>query len=305
MYKNKNVERSVNWAKNNPERFKENQKRYNKRKRLQMTEEDHIKERSRSNKWRLEHPDKIRKWKRDYMRKRRREDPIFRDKINERKRNWDIKNKDHIKEYAKNRYYKNYISDKESRRKILDYKHERQVNLRLEVLYWYSNGEMKCKECGTSYYEFLAVDHINNNGYEHRSSGELRKYSNDIVKYLIKNNFPEGYQILCHNCNQIKRINLIYQKDTAYTRHRRKIRKLMLNKYSNNDVRCKYCKETDERCLTFHHVNGGGTKDRREKGYSSLPSYLYKHNVPIEEIEILCQNCNKSLGHYGYLPFFK
>ena len=27
----------------------------------------------------------------------------------------------------------------------------------------------------------------------------------DLVNWLIRNDFPEGFQILCHNCNTAKR----------------------------------------------------------------------------------------------------
>ena len=56
----------------------------------------------------------------------------------------------------------------------------------------------KCACCGESRYEFLAIDHINGDGNEHR-----KKIGNGscIVGWLIKNNFPEGFRILCHNCN--------------------------------------------------------------------------------------------------------
>jgi len=301
MYKNKKTEKAVKWAKENPEKFKLSQKRYRDKKKLSITEEDRVKARAQSNKWRINNPDKIRERKREYVHKRRFEDPEFREKLKKRKREWDAKNVEHVKQYAKERYAKTYPIIRDHH---LKYMHDKGVNKRLEILYWYSNGEMNCNECGELHYEFLAVDHMDNNGYAHRSSGELKKYSNNIINYLIGNNFPEGYQILCHNCNQIKRMELMPPiKDTAYTRHRRKYRKLMLNKYSGSDIKCKYCGIKDERCLTFHHVNGGGTKEKRENKYNDTAIYLYHNNTPLEEIEILCQNCNKSLGHYGYLPF--
>jgi 5-methylcytosine-specific restriction endonuclease McrA len=77
----------------------------------------------------------------------------------------------------------------------------------------------------------------------------------------------------------------------------------MLNKYSHNDIKCKYCGIRDEKCLTFHHVHGGGMKEQRDIGYRSLVEYLYHNDIPLTDIEVVCQNCNKSMGHYGYLPF--
>jgi hypothetical protein len=55
---------------------------------------------------------------------------------------------------------------------------------------------------------FLVVDHINDNGLEHRNSiGQgIRKIGSGsvIIAWLIKNNFPEGFQLLCANCNMAK-----------------------------------------------------------------------------------------------------
>ena len=46
-------------------------------------------------------------------------------------------------------------------------------------------------------YEFLAIDHINGGGNKHRK--ELK--NDKLPGWLAKNNFPEGFRILCHNCN--------------------------------------------------------------------------------------------------------
>lgn len=58
-----------------------------------------------------------------------------------------------------------------------------------------------CACCGLDEYVFLAIDHINDDGAEHR-----RKIggSGALVTWIIKNNFPAGFQILCHNCNFAK-----------------------------------------------------------------------------------------------------
>lgn len=60
----------------------------------------------------------------------------------------------------------------------------------------YSNGSMSCKICGEKDIDLLALDHINNDGASHR-----RETSKHVYDWLVKNNFPEGYQILCFNCN--------------------------------------------------------------------------------------------------------
>lgn len=61
-----------------------------------------------------------------------------------------------------------------------------------------------CACCGENQYEFLAIDHIHNNGNIERAKGL------NGAKFLRKIrdlNYPKDqYQILCHNCNFGKRV---------------------------------------------------------------------------------------------------
>lgn len=72
-------------------------------------------------------------------------------------------------------------------------------------------GGSKCACCGESRYEFLAIDHINGGGAKHRKEVAPR-----IVRWLVQNNFPPGFRILCHNCNQ----SLGYNKYCPHDRER-------------------------------------------------------------------------------------
>ncbi len=67
---------------------------------------------------------------------------------------------------------------------------------RLRTIEHYGN---QCACCGELKIEFLALDHINGGGLQHRK--ELAKKNMNIYEYLTKNDFPEGYRVLCHNCN--------------------------------------------------------------------------------------------------------
>ncbi len=58
-----------------------------------------------------------------------------------------------------------------------------------------------CKCCGEDTFEFLALDHINGGGEKHRA--EVGQGSN-MIGWIIQNNFPDGFQVLCHNCNQAR-----------------------------------------------------------------------------------------------------
>jgi ribosomal protein L21E len=61
----------------------------------------------------------------------------------------------------------------------------------------YSKGKMICECCNESNIGFLTIDHIESNGSKHKR--EIKK--SKIFKWLSDNNFPEGFRILCFNCN--------------------------------------------------------------------------------------------------------
>ena len=83
----------------------------------------------------------------------------------------------------------------ENRQLFLKRQKDRRDRRRLTCLEHYGN---KCDCCGETKYEFLSIDHINGNGSKHRKSiGRASMYH-----WLIKNNFPSGFRLLCHNCNQ-------------------------------------------------------------------------------------------------------
>ena len=93
---------------------------------------------------------------------------------------------------------------------------ERRDDRRLKILQYYSKQLSKsnipcCRCCGENFHiNFLAVDHIAGKK-EMDSEPELVElgYSSswnttELLKWIIKNNFPKGFQILCHNCNYAK-----------------------------------------------------------------------------------------------------
>lgn len=71
------------------------------------------------------------------------------------------------------------------------YNHKQQ---RLDCIEHYG-GECAC--CGERSYEFLAIDHIEGDGGKHRREMKISK----MARWIVKNDFPEGFRILCHNCN--------------------------------------------------------------------------------------------------------
>lgn len=93
------------------------------------------------------------------------------------------------------KYQKKYRFTHESKSLLI---HEKK---RYEVIKHYSNGQFNCNCCGESIYQFLTVDHINNDGAEHR-----RKIGYNLCHWLVKNDYPKGFKILCMNCNWGKRV---------------------------------------------------------------------------------------------------
>lgn len=60
-----------------------------------------------------------------------------------------------------------------------------------------------CACCGETEIGFLSIDHIKGNGNKHRQS--IGGY-HSFYSWMVAKHFPEGFQILCMNCNWGKRI---------------------------------------------------------------------------------------------------
>lgn len=59
----------------------------------------------------------------------------------------------------------------------------------------------QCACCGEKEYKFLTIDHINNDGAKHRKPSGGRMKSDKLYRWLVLNNYPKDFQILCWNCN--------------------------------------------------------------------------------------------------------
>lgn len=59
--------------------------------------------------------------------------------------------------------------------------------------------DLECKCCYESEYEFLTIDHENDKStYNHPKKS---KAGWNLINWIYRNNYPEGFQILCWNCN--------------------------------------------------------------------------------------------------------
>ncbi len=74
---------------------------------------------------------------------------------------------------------------------------------KLKVLLHY--GE-ECKCCGEKDVRFLTIDHENGGGCKHRAESGLGT-GHSFYRWLIKQSYPEGYAVLCFNCNCGRSVN--------------------------------------------------------------------------------------------------
>ena len=85
---------------------------------------------------------------------------------------------------------------------VMDGRRERKMTARRankrRVLEHYGTS---CACCGTT--EHLAIDHVKGDGKRHRE--EIGATSQALYVWLIKNNFPAGFQTLCTSCNNSKK----------------------------------------------------------------------------------------------------
>ena len=126
------------------------------------------------------------------------------------------KRKAYQKAYQRTPEYKAKEKERQSTPEYKARQKTRIYKIRLKVLQYYSKRLSKsnipcCRCCGeNSHIDFLAIDHIAGRK-EMDSEPELLKLGYSSSKkvealgyWIIENNFPKGFQILCHNCNVAK-----------------------------------------------------------------------------------------------------
>jgi hypothetical protein len=118
-------------------------------------------------------------------------EPGFREKYNVRK------NKERRERYAEKA---------EARQKILDRNSAKARALRDRVLAAYGGPKCACPYCKDGdLLDFLTIDHIDNGGAAHRRA--IGKGGAPTYRWLVRQGFPLGYQVLCWNCNRSKHLN--------------------------------------------------------------------------------------------------
>lgn len=97
-----------------------------------------------------------------------------------------------------------------------------------------------CKCCGENRLEFLVFDHINDDGGEHRKKHGT---GGQMLDWLIRNDYPDIVQILCHNCNMAKEFHGKCPHDKPCSVRKTKTRK--------KELKCEECRKEPAYSFSF------------------------------------------------------
>lgn len=97
---------------------------------------------------------------------------------------------------------------RKNRKRYNTYKQCYNAKIKLKVLRHYGGKIHRCKRCGICDVRFLVLDHINGGGQKDR---ELHGRGSTFYTWMIRNNFPEGFQVLCSHCNLRKNRRTNYE----------------------------------------------------------------------------------------------
>jgi hypothetical protein len=122
-------------------------------------------------------PEYEKEWQKEYREKTK-------DKRKEYQKQWKLDNPEKVKGKSK----------------------EERARVKMEVLTHYSQGIPRCASCNFNDMRALQLDHIFNNGAEERREifGNRFAAGTMFYRWVRQQNYPEGYQVLCANCNIIK-----------------------------------------------------------------------------------------------------
>lgn len=156
------------------------------------------------------------------------------------------------------------------------------------VIAYYSMSEMCCRNCRYNNIKALEIDHINNDGAKHRK--EIK--GGHLYSWLINNNFPDGFQVLCATCNALKRIESNKNKKIIKGyRYNKKF--IIIAHYTYGEMCCVKCNFNNIKGLQVDHINGNGNKHIKNllKNGKDFYTWIIENDFP-DDLQILCRNCN-------------
>jgi hypothetical protein len=119
------------------------------------------------------------------------------DRMRDRQRSYAAKNSDKIKASAAK-----WAEQNRERRRAIVRKHCAKVRPKLRAAAFAAYGGPVCVCCAEREVALLTIDHVNNDGAAHR-----KLIGSTLDRWLKKNGYPPGFQVLCRNCNWGKHVN--------------------------------------------------------------------------------------------------
>jgi hypothetical protein len=159
---------------------------------------------------------------------------------------------------------------------VLSYTGQRQRLLRQQVLTLLGG---KCAECGFFDESVLQIDHVQG------KRGIKEPTGPQMYAKILRNGDKQNYQLLCPNCNWIKRhtnAEIGFNPDSQFRRAQKRAFEVL-------GSRCSVCGESDFRCLQVDHKLGQGYKERKRLGAATI---LVKARNNPDEYQVLCATCN-------------
>lgn len=92
------------------------------------------------------------------------------------------------------------------------------LNYKRLFLEHYGGRPPQCARCRVKIIAVLSIDHISGHGANQRKEFFKKRKTNwhgagtQFYRWLIKNHYPSGYQVLCRNCNWLKYLETKEQK---------------------------------------------------------------------------------------------
>ena len=211
------------------------------------------------------------------------------EEIRVQRKRWRQVNREKFRAYKKAEYFAN-------RPRILQKQKERNQSIKLQVMDHYSDRKINCAHCGFNNINALSIDHVGGSGNKQRGMlGSGVKF----YKWVIKNNYPGGFQVLCYNCNWLKRLAQQTSKPVKNERKNNttkayflRMKMYVFQNYSHNTPPfCSSCGNNNLRVLSIDHLNGGGTMERKSVGFgSTFYLWLAANKFPVG-YQVLCLNC--------------
>jgi len=134
----------------------------------------------------------------------------------------------------------------------------------------------RCSICGCNQTECLQFDHKRDNGTQER---RILKPA-QVFRRIIEN--PDEYQVLCANCNWLKRESWKTRTELVT-----ELRNQAIAKFGSV---CSQCSETNREVLQFDHINNDGVNGVNYGVASARYKKYIKEDV---DLQLLCCNCHQ------------